>query len=428
MLNQLISRRNEALLGSSHRYLKALVSAVGMAVACAFAGFAQASDYPLGALDKVSVKVVQWQTAEGTFREWPTITSTYTITSSGNLTLPFAGSIPVSGKTPRDAAEAISRSLQQKLGLVDLPETSVEIVEFRPVYVSGLVQLPGKYMFEPDMTVLKAVSLAGGMRRSVDEGQRFERDFFNAEGSYAVLIAERNRLIATLARIQAELQNDADIGVPAEIAKDPQSAALISAEQEIMVSKQTAVDLQLSALKELKALYEAEIISLEKKMIVQNRQLSLAKDELQSIGGLANKGLVVNSRLMDLKTTIADMEGKLLDLDTASLRAKQEVNKATRDASDLANTRKAALTVENRTTQAALDENNLKLVMYKKLMTEALVSAPESSAIATGVAGPSLDYMIVRTKDGKVSEIAADENTLLMPGDMIKVAVVRNPA
>lgn len=425
---RLIARGVEPFLNKPWRYLRPTFRVLGMGGMCVFASIAYASDYTLGALDKVSVKVAQWQTAEGTFREWPAITSTYTITSSGNLTLPFAGSIPVSGKTPHDAAEAISHSLQQKLGLIDLPETSVEIVEFRPVYVSGVVQLPGKYIFEPDMTVLKAVSLAGGMRRSADEGQRFERDFFNAEGSYAVLIAERNRLIATLARIQAELQNEKEITVPAEIAKDPQSAALISAEKEIMVSKQTGVDLQLSALQELKALYEAEIISLEKKMVVQNRQLNLAKDELQSIGGLADKGLVVNSRLMDLKTTVADMEGKLLDLDTASLRAKQEVNKATRDASDLANTRKAALTVENRTTQAALDENTLKLVMYKKLMAEALVSAPESAAIAAGVAAPLLNYTIVRAENGKVTEIAAEENTLLMPGDMVKVTVSRNPA
>ncbi|MEP7453573.1 polysaccharide biosynthesis/export family protein [Phyllobacterium sp. SB3] len=427
MLTELIARRIEPLLQNSWRRLEGAVCGLGIALVCSCTGLAHASDYSLGALDKVSVKVVQWQTAEGTFREWPTITSTYTVTSSGNLTLPFAGSIPVSGKTPKDAADAISRSLQQKLGLVDLPETSVEIVEFRPVYVSGLVQLPGKYIFEPDMTVLKAVSLAGGVRRSVDEGQRFERDFFNAEGSYAVLIAERNRLIAALARIQAELQNQPEITMPAEIAKDPQSAALISAEKEIMVSKQNGVDLQLSALQELKALYEAEIISLEKKMVVQNRQLGLAKDELRSIGGLADKGLVVNSRVMDLKTTVADMEGKLLDLDTASLRAKQEVNKATRDASDLANTRKAALTVENRTTQAALDENNLKLVMYKKLMAEALVNAPES-AVATGMVAPLLNYTIVRAKDGKVTETAAKEDTLLMPGDMVKVAVSRNPA
>lgn len=394
-----------------------------------FASGASAADYKLGPMDKVNVKVVQWQTAEGTFREWPAITNTYMINASGSLSLPFAGEVQAAGKTTQQVAAEIAHSVQQKLGLIDLPEASVEVLEFRPVFVSGVVQIPGKYPFEPEMTVLKAVSLAGGMRRSTDEGQRFERDFFNAEGSYVVLVAERNRLLATLARIKAELENAGSITTPSELADDPQANALMSAEKEIMSSRTDSVKLQLSALDELKTLYEAEIVSLEKKMVVQNRQMELAKNELASIGSLADRGLVVNSRLMDLKTSVADMEGKLLDLDTASLRAKQEVNKARRDATDLENDRKAELAIENRTTQAALDENNLKLAMYKKLMAEALVSAPEAAGLAAGgAAAPVMRFSIVRSANGKTQEIAAQENTVLVPGDVVKVAVARNPS
>ncbi len=163
-------------------------------------------------------------------------------------------------------------------------------------------------------------------------------------------------------------------------------------------------------------------------MVVQNRQMELVKTDLASIGSLADRGLVVNSRLMDLKTTVADMEGKLLDLDTAALRAKQEVNKAARDATDLENDRKAELALEKRTTQAALDENNLKLAMYKKLMAEALVSAPEAAGLAASVAAPVLRYSIVRTIKGTTQEITAQENTVLVPGDVVKVAVARNPS
>ncbi|PIO41850.1 polysaccharide biosynthesis/export family protein [Phyllobacterium zundukense] len=390
--------------------------------------YASAADYKLGPMDKVSIKVVQWQTAEGAFREWPAITNTYMISSSGSLSLPFAGELQAAGKTTQEVATEIAHSVQQKLGLIDLPEASVEVLEFRPIFVSGVVQLPGKYPFDPEMTVLKAVSLAGGMRRSTDEGQRFERDFFNAEGSYVVLVAERNRLLATLARIQAELENAKTIKTPSELAGDPQADALMSAEEEIMSSKTNSVKLQLSALDELKTLYEAEIVSLEKKMVVQNRQMELVKTDLASIGSLADRGLVVNSRLMDLKTTVADMEGKLLDLDTAALRAKQEVNKAARDATDLENDRKAELALEKRTTQAALDENNLKLAMYKKLMAEALVSAPEAAGLAASVAAPVLRYSIVRTIKGTTQEITAQENTVLVPGDVVKVAVARNPS
>ena len=39
--------------------------------------------------------------------------------------------------------------LQQKLGLSDRPEASVEIAEFRPIFLSGDVQTPGQYAYGP---------------------------------------------------------------------------------------------------------------------------------------------------------------------------------------------------------------------------------------------------------------------------------------
>jgi len=388
------------------------------------ASTAGAAEYKLGPMDKLSIRVVEWQTAEGTFREWPTITGQYTVGPSGSLSLPFAGELQAGGKTTSEIAAEIAKTLQQKFGLIDRPEASVEIAEFRPIFVSGDVETPGKYPYDPELTVLKAVSLAGGMRRA-ESGQRFERDFLNARGNYDVLVADRNRLLAKRARLQAE-QADADtIEMPKELADVPDAQKLIADEAAIMHSRKQALTLQLNALDALKTLYQNEITSLEKKMQVQNRQKDLMSKELSSIGGLADKGLVVNSRVMTLETSVADMQSKLLDLDTAALRAKQEINKATRDATDLENSRKAELANQMQETQAALDETDLKLSMYKNLMTEALVNAPEAGALAARDGeGPVLEYHIVRNDgNGETKEFSAEENTPLMPGDLLKVAI-----
>ncbi|KXF77053.1 sugar ABC transporter substrate-binding protein [Paramesorhizobium deserti] len=385
---------------------------------------AGAAEYKLGPMDKLSIRVVEWQTAEGTFREWPTITGDFTVGPSGSLSLPFAGELQAGGKTTSEIATEIAKNLQQKFGLIDLPEASVEVAEFRPIFVSGDVETPGKYPYDPELTVLKAVSLAGGMRRA-ESGQRFERDFLNARGNYDVLVAERNRLLAKRARLQTEMTNAKTIQMPKELADIPDAQKLIDDEAAIMRSRTQSLTLQLNALDELKTLYQNEITSLEKKMVVQNRQKDLMSKELSSIGGLADKGLVVNSRVMSLETSVADMQSKLLDLDTAALRAKQEINKATRDETDLENSRTAELANGMQATQAALDETELKLSMYKNLMTEALVNAPEASALAARDGeGPVLEYSIVRNNgDGETKEFSADENTPLMPGDLIKVAI-----
>jgi polysaccharide biosynthesis/export protein ExoF len=382
---------------------------------------ASAAEYKLGPMDKLAIRVVEWRTAEGAFREWPALTGNFTVGPSGALSLPFAGEVQVNGKTPSEVSGEIARTLQQKFGLRDRPEASVEIAEFRPIFVSGDVETPGKYPYDPELTVLKAVSLAGGMRRA-DTGQRFERDFLNARGNHDVLVAERNRLLAKRARLAAELANARTIEMPKELANVPDAKQLLEKETAIMLSRKNALDLQLKALDELKTLYTNEITSLEKKMVVQNRQLDLLQKELASIGGLADKGLVVNSRVMSLETSVADMQSKLLDLDTASLRAKQEINKATRDAADLENSRQAELTSEMQATEAGLDEANLKLSMYRNLMTEALVNAPAAGALAE-TQRPVLTYKIVRSSGGETKEITADENTPLLPGDVIKTTV-----
>jgi exopolysaccharide production protein ExoF len=386
-----------------------------------FASAAEAADYELGPMDKVTVRVIEWQTAEGTFREWPTITGDYRVGPSGTLSLPFAGEIEAGGKTTSQIAKEIAKNLRQKLGLVDLPEASVEISEFRPIFVSGDVQTPGKYAFEPEMTVLKAVSLAGGMPRTA--GQRFERDYFNARGDYNVLAAQHDRLVVKLARLQTEMANAQEIKVPNDLIDSSSAKRLIDDEAAIMLSRKNSLDLQVNGLNELKTLYQNEIGSLEKKMDVQHRQMDLTQKELKSIGGLADQGLVVNSRVMGLQTSVADMEGKLLDLDTASLRAKQEINKSTQNETDLQNERKAELATEIQAAQAALDESNLKLEMNKNLMSEALINAPAATGSGTREDAPVMQYSIVRNSNGKTQEMPAEEGTTLQPGDVIKVKI-----
>ena len=110
---------------------------------------AQAADYQLGSMDKLHIRVVEWQTAEGAVRDWPTISGDYIVGPSGSISLPFIGEMPAAGKTTAEIAAAIGDGLQQKFGLPDRPDASVELAEFRPVFVSGDVQTPGKYPYDP---------------------------------------------------------------------------------------------------------------------------------------------------------------------------------------------------------------------------------------------------------------------------------------
>jgi exopolysaccharide production protein ExoF len=132
---------------------------------------------------------------------------------------------------------------------------------------------------------------------------------------------------------------------------------------------------------------------------------------------------VVNQRVLTLEQTIAELESKLLDMDTAILRAKQHIAKATQDAIGLQNDRDTEIAQDRQQTEADLDAMNLKMGMYSGLMTEALERAPDAARNANGRNPPQMSFSIVRTTDGKEGEIAADENTPVLPGDVVKVEI-----
>jgi exopolysaccharide production protein ExoF len=387
-----------------------------------------AGDYQLGTMDRLRIRVAEWRTAEGAVREWATINGDYSVGPSGNLSLPFIGEMPVAGKTTAEIAAEISDKLQQKFGLMDRPDASVELAEFRPFFISGDVETPGRYPYAPGLTVLKAVSLAGGLRRSADAGQRFERDFISARGQYEVLVAQREGLIAKRARLIAEAEGKAKIEFPEELNKTATGKKLIADEAAFKEAREKRLSIQLTAIEDLKKLLQNEIESLEKKIDSQNRQIDLSKKELASVGNLAEQGLVVNQRILTLERQTAELEGDVLDMQTSVLRAKQDISKATQDAINLQSDHDTGIAQERQQAESDIQEVDLKISMYRDLMTEAMASDPQAALTAGGTAPPAISYSIVREADGKTTEVAAEENTPVLPGDVVKVSVAVVPA
>ncbi|RUW10815.1 polysaccharide export protein, partial [Mesorhizobium sp. M1A.F.Ca.IN.022.05.2.1] len=116
---------------------------------------AVAGDYRLGPQDKLNIRIAEWQTVDGTFRDWSSINGDYSVGPAGTLSVPFVGEMQAAGKTTSEIAAAIGLALQRKLALPDKPEASVEMAQFRPFYISGEVQNPGQFPYVPDLTVLK---------------------------------------------------------------------------------------------------------------------------------------------------------------------------------------------------------------------------------------------------------------------------------
>lgn len=412
----------EALRSSpvSGRLRRARLLATCLAMSLVVPHIAVAGDYRLGSQDKLTIRVAEWQTVEGTFRDWSAVNGEYTVGPSGTLSVPFVGEVPAAGKTTSEIATTIGEALQRKLALSDRPEASVEMAQFRPFYISGEVQNPGKFPYVPDLTVLQAISVAGGVRRNPDYGPQLGKDLVTAKGNFDISDDLRIRLIVKRARIDADMTGKTSFDVPKEVEGDPRLPAIVADEMTILTADQKALKLKLEALDELKRVLQSEIESLQKKIVNQQQQVDLAQQQLTSIGPLAQKGLIANARLLDSRQNVADLQGKILDYETAILTAKQAISKATQDAIDAQNTLSSRLATDRQQTEAELNEAALKANMQKGLMAQATDPATTAAASATNEE-PTLLYTLVRIVDGKTSEIAAKEDTPVLPGDVIKV-------
>ncbi|WP_105419979.1 polysaccharide biosynthesis/export family protein [Neorhizobium sp. T25_27] len=406
---------------ASARSLRALCFLAG-AITVALAGSATADEagYRLGVMDKLRVRVAEWQPADGTIRNWDAVSGDYTIGPTGSLSLPFIGDLPAAGKTAGEVAKTIGEELRGKFALRNLPSASVEIAQFRPVFLAGDVHTPGEYPYTPNLTVLKAISLAGGLLRS-DSGQRFARDFINARGDASVYDSERARLLARRARLLAEVAGATDLKVPPELKDVSNAEKLIASEASLMKSRRDRYELQLKALGDLRTLLENEVQSLSQKTETQKRQLQLVSEDREKMAKLTEQGLATSSRRITAEERAATIEGNLLDIDTSTLRAKQDINKANQDEINLRNDWEAQRAQELQNTDAELEKLGLQLGTSRELMSEAVAQSAEALKFDPSGKSATIKYTVVRDEGQGPKEVVVGENDKLMPGDVVKV-------
>lgn len=112
---------------------------------------APAGDYQLGPGDTVRLITFGETQLTGDFR----------VGASGRIALPLLGDVRAAGRTPAQLQTAVALALKRRNLLRD-PSVSVEVSEYRPIFVLGEVNKPGQYSYQPDMTVVTAVAVAGG--------------------------------------------------------------------------------------------------------------------------------------------------------------------------------------------------------------------------------------------------------------------------
>jgi polysaccharide export outer membrane protein len=124
--------------------------------------FAQApvqdSSYKIGPNDVLNIFV--WKEAE--------LTRDVSVTPDGKITFPLIGEIVAEGQTVSELKRTLTEKLQD---FVTAPEVTVIVKEIRSqvIYAIGKLARPGPIPLAPNMTVMQALSAAGGFAEWADQ-------------------------------------------------------------------------------------------------------------------------------------------------------------------------------------------------------------------------------------------------------------------
>jgi protein involved in polysaccharide export with SLBB domain len=387
---------------------------------------AVATEYQLGAQDKLKIKVYDWRPATNDTHEWTAVTGEFVVGAGGVLSLPIVGELNVTRSTTADVAQMLADRLQNKLGLAQPPFASVEVKQYRPFYIVGFVEKPGEYAFRPGLTVLQAVGISGGLQRTDQNSLAFERDALVSKGDLRALVSERLQLLVRQARLKATIDDSDKITLPPEInarKSEEEIGRIISEETQLLETYQKSLSSQQAVVQLSQSLLQQEIKSLVAKEGMLARQYDLTKKELDAISSLVSKGLAVAPRQVALEQNLAQFESSRLDVQLAQLRAQQEIARAEREGLEFRNkARSLALTEVSdvRVRLAALAE---RIKTASALVYRAEVHGPEEinqKIVPT--------YVVVRAnKDGASVSQAVQENDIVLPGDTIRVDRPREP-
>lgn len=392
--------------------------------ALALAAPAAAAEYRLDVGDVIEVAAIGV----------PELKARARVDLDGQISFPLLGQLHVAGETITQVRAQVAKLLPSKffrhqsadgrsdIVVIDPDQLMIDVAEYRPIYVDGDVSKPGEEPYRPGMTALQAITLAGGYDLM---HIRMENPFLQSadlESEYKNLLLDYVKHQAQVLRLQAELagKNAFD--------RAPLSKAPIAPQQINQIA-----DLENQVMQARESDYTKERAFYQSAIGQADHQLNLLSDEQQKQKREAVADTADMQRLHDLLAKgltpvdrVTSQRRAMLASETSILQTSQQVTQVTRDRNDLV--RKLQKVDEDRHLQVLKELQDAELAFAQtrsKLQAvgeKLLYTGTVRSQLVRGTGGkPSI---AVSRRDGdKRVRLTATDDTPLMPGDVVEVAL-----
>ena len=343
----------------------------------------------------------------------------YQINEQGLLRIPTMGSFKGAGNATPEIRQSLLNVVEQAQHRRS--DVTIDVLERRPIYVTGLVANPGSYPFSIGMTVLHAVAVAGGSAASAlkswlpIEGLRDVSRIRTAK-------EELKRLLAREARLLTEEADKTKIATPPQMIKLLGKAIaddLIRREQEVLDRQHRSLERERESHKAAIEETRKEIEAFEKELEKIRYQVELRETRVKKLKSLADRGLASGQRLSDSQVLLASADRDTQNALAAIARGRRTLQRAHRDLAMVTLDRKLKIEEDLRSINEELAKIKERIAGSERIV-EKISRMP--SGILSMEQAVSYEYEVMRRgTDGQQNFISVTETTSLRPGDVLRI-------
>ncbi len=300
---------------------------------------------------------------------------------------------------------------------------NIEIAERQPIYVIGPVKQPGVFKYQPGLTPLHVVALAGGfVRNEIDRYAAVEA--IRTSGKSAFSNGRLRRVLAKQAVLRAELDGT-PVSIPrqlVELAGPRDAEATVSEEQAQRVSVVKARQQRQEALSVAIETARRVVQVTRERLAPLQASIDLRKGRFGGMQKLFSNGTVGNLMLVQVQSELADAEDREAGVHSTIAEAEQRLSLAQLDEAKFKADTSTEIEREIAAQQREIDE------LIPTLAADAGVAKLLGPALSPDVSVENVRFEVLRRSEDSTTMIT-DASVQLQPGDLVRVVdTAANPS
>ncbi len=302
-------------------------------------------------------------------------------------------------------------------------EVTINIAEYRPIYVSGDVAKPGEQVFRPGMTVRQALAIAGGydaMRLRTDSPLT---QLVDSRSEYETLQIQFVQAMLQVKRLKSELGQPADLDETAlDNMRIPEGllAQISAVENERYTSRTNNLKKEKEYMERRISQFDSQISILSDQQQKEKEAMQSDLDDLKNLKDFHDRGTVPITRVMDAKRASLVSASRHLQAMAQLEQARKEREEVVRNLAKVDEARRDELLQELQNANLQLSSMRPRLAaLQQKLL--AFTGSVRSQSLERSNARPEIS--ISRKTNDRFERIVSGENTELLPGDVVEVAL-----